>query len=80
LDLNGNAVTAGDWYLNTTSNTTRVYNGSSWTTIASILLNNWTITETAGVLYFATSGVNKMKLDASGNLTVVGNVVAGGTI
>jgi hypothetical protein len=41
---------------------------------------NWTITETLGVLYFATSGVNKMKLDASGNLTCVGNVTAYGTM
>jgi hypothetical protein len=43
-------------------------------------LGNWTVTESAGVLYFATSGVNKMKLDASGNLTVVGDVTASGTI
>jgi len=41
---------------------------------------NWTITETTGVLYFATGGVNKMKLDASGNITVVGDVTAFGTI
>jgi hypothetical protein len=41
---------------------------------------DWTITETTGVLYFATGGVNKMKLDASGNLTVVGDVTASGTI
>ena len=43
-------------------------------------LGNWTVTESAGVLYFATGGVNKMKLDASGNLTVVGDVTAFGTI
>lgn len=42
--------------------------------------SNWTITETAGVLYFATGGVDKMKLDASGNLTVVGDITAFGTI
>jgi hypothetical protein len=41
---------------------------------------NWTVTESAGVLYFATLGSNKMKLDASGNLTVTGNVTAYGTI
>jgi hypothetical protein len=41
---------------------------------------NWTITETSGVLYFATGGTNKMKLDASGNLTCVGNVTAYGTM
>jgi len=43
-------------------------------------LGNWTVTEAAGVLYFATGGVDKMKLDASGNLTVVGNVTAYGTV
>jgi hypothetical protein len=42
--------------------------------------SNWTITETSGVLYFATGGVDKMKLDASGNLTVVGDITAFGTI
>jgi len=43
-------------------------------------LGNWTITESGGVLYFATGGTNKMKLDASGNLTVVGDVSAFGTV
>ena len=43
-------------------------------------LGNWTITEAAGVLKFATSGTVKMKLDASGNLTVVGDVTAYGTM
>jgi len=43
-------------------------------------LGDWTITESAGVLYFATGGVDKMKLDASGNLTVVGDVTAFGTV
>ena len=43
-------------------------------------LGNWTVTESSGVLYFATSGTNKMKLDASGNLTVVGDITAYGTV
>ena len=43
-------------------------------------LGDWTVTESSGVLYFATGGVNKMKLDASGNLTVTGNVTAYGTV
>jgi len=43
-------------------------------------LNGWTITESGGSLYFATGGTNKMKLDASGNLQVVGNVEANATI
>jgi len=41
---------------------------------------NWTVTESAGVLYFASLGVNKAKLDASGNFTCVGDVISNGTI
>ncbi len=48
--------------------------------ITTVDFGNWTITESVGVLYFATGGVNKMKLDASGNLTVVANVTAYGTV
>jgi hypothetical protein len=48
--------------------------------ITTVDLGNWTITESSGVLYFASGGTNKMKLDASGNLTVVGDVTAFGTI
>ena len=36
----------------------------------------WTVTETGGVLYFASGGTNKMKLDASGNFSVSGNITA----
>ena len=48
--------------------------------VSTVKLNNWTITESGGVLYFATGGTNKMKLDASGNLTVSGDVTAFGTV
>ena len=30
VDGNGNPVTVGDWYFNTVSNETRIYNGSTW--------------------------------------------------
>lgn len=30
VDGNGDPVTEGDWYFNTTSDTTRIYNGSTW--------------------------------------------------
>ena len=43
-------------------------------------LGDWTITESGGTLYFATGGTNKMKLDASGNLTVTGDVTGFGTV
>lgn len=53
---------------------------ASPTFTGTVTLGNWAITESAGVLYFATGGVNKMKIDASGNLTVVGDVTAKGTV
>ena len=46
----------------------------------SFTINGWTITESGGSLYFATGGSNKMKLDASGNLDVVGSVNSNATI
>ena len=49
-------------------------------TIPTVSFGNWTITESGGSLYFATGGTNKMKLDASGNLDVVGNVNSNATI
>lgn len=45
-----------------------------------VLSTNWSVTESGGVLYFAYGGVNKAKLDSSGNLTVAGNVTAYGTV
>lgn len=30
LDKNGNSLSAGDWYVNTTSSTIRAYTGSAW--------------------------------------------------
>jgi hypothetical protein len=44
-----------------------------------VVLNNWTVTESGGKLYFAYSGTNKASLDSSGNLICVGNVTAYGT-
>ena len=41
---------------------------------------NWTITESAGILYFKHNGTNKAKLDSSGNLTVVGDITAFGSV
>jgi hypothetical protein len=69
--LNGKAALAGSSGQNFSAQTMNA---------TTVDLGNWTVTESAGVLYFATSGVNKMKLDASGNLTVVGNVTAYGTM
>ena len=45
-----------------------------------VLSSSWSVTESGGSLFFAYSGTNKAKLDSSGNLTVIGNVTAYGTI
>ena len=41
---------------------------------------NWTVAASGTNLTFAYNGVNKMRLDSSGNLTVTGDVTAFGTI
>ena len=43
-------------------------------------IGNWARTESAGVLYFAYSGVNKMKLTSAGVLTTVGDQAANETV
>lgn len=49
-------------------------------TKANGVLTNFTLVETGGVLYFKSSGTSVAKLDASGNFTVIGNVVSAGSI
>lgn len=41
---------------------------------------NWTVTESGTSLIFAEGGVNKMKIDAAGNLTVAGDITAFGAV
>ncbi len=66
---------------NTVVNSKAVVYGSAGEVQATTIdLGDWTITESSNTLFFATGGTNKMKLDSSGNLTVVGNVTAYGSI
>jgi hypothetical protein len=46
----------------------------------SVATTNWSVVESGGYLYFKNGGVNKMRLDSSGNLVVTGNVTAYGSI
>jgi len=41
---------------------------------------NFAFVETAGVLYIQSSGTSVAKIDGSGNLTVIGNVISNGTM
>lgn len=75
--LNAKAPTASPTFTGTATIPTANITTANVTTVD---LGNWTITESAGVLYFASGGVNKMKLDATGNLTVTGNVTAYGSV
>ena len=54
--------------------------GDKWTMNKPLDVTGAITSETGGSLYFATGGVNKMKLDASGNLDVVGSVNSNATI
>lgn len=56
--------------------------GNSATATSSTKLSstNWVVEEVGGVLYFKYGGVNKGKLDSSGNFTVTGNISAYGTV
>jgi hypothetical protein len=64
----------------TTVTATTGFVGSIAVGSGSITTTNWTVVESGGVLYFKYGGVNKMKLDSSGNITVTGNVTAYGTV
>lgn len=57
-------------------------NGSSTQTFAasSITISEWTVSYSAGQLIFTSGTTPVMKLDGAGNLTVIGNVTANGTI
>jgi hypothetical protein len=65
---------SGTWEINITGN------AGTATTAVGLAAATWTVSEVGGVLYFKVSGVNKAKLDASGNFTVVGNVTAYGSV
>lgn len=75
--IDAKAPTASPTFTGTATIATATITTANVTTVD---FGDWTITETSGVLKFATGGVNKMSLDASGNLTVVGNVNTAGTI
>ena len=63
--------------VNTAGNQNTTGNAATATKLST---GTWTVEESGGILYFKVSGVNKAKLDASGNLTVVGNVTAYGSV
>ena len=75
IDITGNAATADS--ATTAGSATSATNATNATKLVTA---NWTVEEVSGTLHFKVGGVAKAKLDASGNLIVVGNVTAYGTI
>ena len=69
LSIGGNAATA-----------TSATNATTAAAATSLATTNWTVVESGGYLYFKYGGVNKMRLDSSGNIAVTGNVSAYQTI
>lgn len=67
LDASGGTI-SGDLTVSGTTNATVVD------------LGVWTITESAGTLYFAANGVNKFAFDSSGNFIAISNVTGYGTV
>jgi hypothetical protein len=53
---------------------------NSATNATNLVTGGWTVLESGGYLYFRYGGVNKLRLDSSGNAVVTGNVTAYGSI
>jgi hypothetical protein len=85
VDNDGDALLTGALYWDTSAGQLKVWDGSVWQNAAfnvagAVILSGWTITESGGSLYFVTGGINRMKLDASGNLQITGTIDTVATI
>ena len=65
---------------NVTGNVTGNLTGNVSAGAGTITTSNWTIQESGGSLFFRYGGSNRMRLDSSGNLTVIGNITAYGSL
>ena len=74
VDGNGAALTVGDWYFNTTDNTTRIYDGSAWNTINPDLVGD-SSPQLGGDL-----DLNSNNITGTGNLNITGNITLSGTV
>ena len=77
VNITGGSIT-GLTTLSTSSGTISATTLTATTTLG--IGAGWTAVQSGTDLIFKYSGVNKMKIDSSGNLTVTGNVTAYGTV
>jgi hypothetical protein len=88
ISISGNAATATNGIVSTAS-----YSDPTWitslagskvtgtvTNAANLLTGGFSIVESGGFLYFKSGATNIARLDSSGNLVVIGNVTAYGSI
>ena len=78
-NLSGAAFT-GSVGINTSNPQSALDVNGTITATTYALSTNWKVKESGGVLFFEYNGVNKMKLDSSGNLTVTGDITAFGSV
>lgn len=82
---------AGMFWFDTSNNALKMRDGDNadWITVGELdntnndfvhVVGAWKVSAVGTDLVFSYSGANKMKIDSSGNLTVVGNVTAYGTV
>lgn len=76
---NGSNAT-GTWNIDISGNASTATSATTSTSAGKLSSTNWVVEESGGVLYFKYGGTNKAKLDSSGNLVVIGNVTAYGTV
>jgi hypothetical protein len=69
---------SGTWGISITGNAATATTATSSTSIANA--GGWAVTPSGTTLYFSYNSTNVAKLDSSGNLTVIGNVTAYGTV
>ena len=74
VDGNGDAVTVGDWYFNTSDNTTRIYDGSTWNTINPDLVGD-TTPQLGGNL-----DLNSRNITGTGNVDITGSAKLTGSL
>ena len=78
VPANDGTGATGTWGISITGNAATATSATSATSLVNS--GSWSVAVSGTNLIFSYNGADKGKLDTSGNFTVIGNVVAGGTI